>query len=203
LNNTEERKRNYFVNESRESESRFRSTVNEKSTPNDLTSSYDESKDNESYSRNSEHKKRGMMNTVNLKKKYPEIAYEAESNAVINAKIEIKNELKKLNNLKSDGEKLDEDILDLKDQINEVEKQKLKYKLQNKGSKTKKKKNNSKKSTETQYLRTDLNEKGNTNKIKKNVDRSLAVENNANAWLKQNERLVSKLLFMFSSLLIL
>ena len=66
----------------------------------------------------------------------------------------------------------------------------MKLKLQRKDEK-KAVKNKDKKSTETQYLRTDANPSGNMKKVKNNMDQSLKIQNNANKWLMQNERLVS------------
>ena len=188
LNKTEGRKKNYLVDGSSQD------FLGNKPTPNDFDSSLEESKESDSYSRKSDIIKRKMMRTVNPNRKFPKIAVDEESNAVLNARTELNKEKKRKTNLLVISKELEESIESLRAQINEVEKQKLKIRLERKGSRSDFSESKSDtRENGTQYLRTDHRSDGNK-KIKNNVEKSLAVENSANEWLKRNEKLVKILL---------
>lgn len=144
--------------------------------------------------------KREMMNTANPSQKYPPFAVAVESNGVIKARNDLKEEIEKKGILQETQRGLNQDINELNDEITELEKEKFKLKLAKdsmigKGlfvsSSARKKRDTETDSRGTQYLRTDLYGENSDNQVRENIDRSLKVENNANEWLQKNKRLLS------------
>jgi hypothetical protein len=167
------------------------------STPKDQNSSFDTHLNHDlKDGANNDFVRREMMRTVNPHKRFPDFAIEPESNAVVNAKNELRGETAKKLDLEETSRELDNELTDLLNHINELKKQKFKLQLNRNSvgsydSNSGPKRDNDTDSRATQYLRTDLIGENNDEKVKQNVADSLKVENHANRWLKKNQEFVS------------
>lgn len=136
--------------------------------------------------------RRNMMRTQNPSNRMGGFDVGKDSNAVINARQELKTEIEKKGILQEAQKQLDEDIKDLQKQIMAIEKEKFKLRLNRDsiGSQDSKVKGEND-SRGTQYLRADLYGERSDDKVRGSVEKSLKLENTANQWLKDNKKLVS------------
>jgi hypothetical protein len=174
-------------------------------TKNISTHKYDDSSDvdhNEFYNgelgserESQDFTRRGMLSTANPSRRLPQFPVAVESNGVIRARNELKEEIEKKGILQEAQKQLDQEIKDLKATIMELEKEKFKIKLRkdsiasiDSAADQRKRLDAETDSRGTQYLRTDLYGENNDDKVRANVEKSLKVENNANQWLKVQQR---------------
>ena len=141
--------------------------------------------------------RRRMMRTAGVNNKLPKFVVEGESTAVINSRNDLRVEIEKKSTLQNRQNILDQDIVELKDQINELEKEKLKIKLRKdsiSGSSSNSGNHKLRKDTDTGSIATqyDINHfiRDNNDKVRENVEQSLKVESTASQWLKNNKKLV-------------
>lgn len=139
--------------------------------------------------------RRGMLSTANPSRRLPQFSVAVESNGVIRARNELKEEIEKKGILQEAQKQLDQEIKQLRATIIELEKEKFKVKLRkdsmasiDSAADQRKKLDAETDSRGTQYLRTDLYGENNDDKVRANIEKSLKVENSANQWLKVQQR---------------
>jgi hypothetical protein len=146
---------------------------------------------------------RMMMNTVNPSKKQPYFNVEIETNGVMKARRELREEIDKESELQEEQILIDSQIKELNDKIKNLEKEKFKLKLNRKSAKQKpvsimkpvvKQTAAKRDSRATQYLRSDLiNENSADGVTKENVKKSIEIEGKAEEWLHKSRGLSSAL----------